>query len=118
MMKHRMMTSLAIAAIAAATLGIPAFAAETKQEDCYTVTVRDAAGNGTDRTIPDLKGSENGVQFFDTEDGVTVSIVQADGKAVREKLTPQKTDENGNRYIEMADGSRVYVTKSKGVSVN
>lgn len=40
MMKHRMMTSLAIAAIAAATLGIPAFAAETKQEDCYTVTVR------------------------------------------------------------------------------
>lgn len=39
MMKHRMMTSLAIAAIAAATLGIPAFAGEMKQE-AYTVTDR------------------------------------------------------------------------------
>ena len=67
MMKHRMMTSLAIAAIAAATLGIPAFAGEMKQE-AYTVTVKDAVGRGTDRTLPGLKNSDGGVQYYDTED--------------------------------------------------
>ena len=39
MMKHKMMTCLAVTAIATAALGIPAFAAEAKQE-IYTVTDR------------------------------------------------------------------------------
>ncbi len=117
MMKHRMMTSLAIAAIAAATLGIPAFAGEMKQE-AYTVTVKDAIGRGTDRTLPGLKNSDGGVQYYDTEDGVTISVVQADGNTAQEDLPPQKTDENGNQYFEMADGSRIYVTPSRSASVN
>ena len=108
MMKHRMMTSLAIAAIAAATLGIPAFAGEMKQE-AYTVTVKDAVGRGTDRTLPGLKNSDG---------GVTISVVQADGNTAQEDLPPQKTDENGNQYFEMADGSRIYVTPSRSASVN
>lgn len=117
MMKHKMMTGLAITAIATAALGIPTFAAEAKQE-VYTVTVKEGDGRGADRTLPDLKNNGNGVQYYDTENGSTVSIVQADDTAAHRKLPPQKTDGNGNRYFEMADGSRVYVIQSRGVSVN
>ena len=117
MMKHKMMAGLAITAIATAALGIPAFAAEAKQE-IYTVTVKEADGRGTDRTLSDLGNHENGVQYYDTENGSTVSIVQADDTAAHRKLPPQKTDGNGNRYFEMADGSRVYVTQSRGFSID
>ena len=117
MMKHKMMAGLAITAIATAALGIPAFAAEAKQE-IYTVTVKEADGRGTDRTLSDLGNHENGVQYYDTENGSTVSIVRADNTDTGKKLPPQKTDGNGNRYFEMADGSRVYVIQSRGVSID
>ena len=123
MMKHKMMAGLAITAIATAALGIPAFSAEAKfaaeaKQEIYTVTVKEADGRGTDRTLSDLGNHENGVQYYDTENGSTVSIVQADDTAAHRKLPPQKTDGNGNRYFEMADGSRVYVTQSRGVSID
>ncbi len=123
MMKHKMMAGLAITAIATAALGIPAFAAEARFaaeaiQEIYTVTVKEADGRGTDRTLSDLGNHENGVQYYDTENGSTVSIVQADDTAAHRKLPPQKTDGNGNRYFEMADGSRVYVTQSRGVSID
>ncbi len=119
MMKHKMMTCLAVTAIATAALGIPAFAAEAKQE-IYTVTVKEADGRETDMnmTLPDLGNNGNGVQYYDTENGSTVSIVRADNTDTGKKLPPQKTDGNGNRYFEMADGSRVYVIQSRGVSVD
>ena len=117
MMKHKMMTCLAVTAIATAALGIPAFAAEAKQE-IYTVTVKEADGRGTDRTLSDLGNNGNGVQYYDTENGSTVSIVRADNTDTGKKLPPQKTDGNGNRYFEMADGSRVYVIQSRGVSID
>lgn len=61
MMKHKMMTCLAVTAIATAALGIPAFAAEAKQE-IYTVTVKEADGRETDMnmTLPDLEIMEMG----------------------------------------------------------
>lgn len=117
MMKHRMMTSLAIAAIAAATPWDSCICRGNETGGLY----RHGKGCRWQRDRQDLAGlknSDGGVQYYDTEDGVTISVVQADGNTAQEDLPPQKTDENGNRYFEMADGSRIYVTPSRSASVN
>ncbi len=116
MMKHRTITTLAIAAVATTAIGFTAFAAAEKQA-AYTVTIKNAE-DGREIPMSELKTDENGVQFYETEDGVMISIVNSDSADSQVKKLPQKKDEKGNTYIEMEDGSRVYVTQSNSASVD
>lgn len=116
MMKHRMITTLAIAALATASIGTSAFAAAKNQ--AYTVTLKEAGGEGKEITTPELKTDENGAQYYDAGNGVTISIVNADAAQKKAMKLPQKTDENGNAYVELEDGSRVYVSAAKSAAVD
>ena len=115
MMRRKMITTLAIAALATASIGTTAFAAAKKQ--AYTVTVKNAAGGGKEIPMSELETNEYGVQTYEGENGVTISIVNADAADSKNMKLQTKTDENGNTYIEMEDGSRVYIAPANSAAV-
>lgn len=111
MMKHKMITTLAIAALATASIGVNAFAAAGKQE-AYYETVKGAAKN--EREIPqsEVKDCEYGSRYYEADDDILMITVDAEEAGKSSMKMPQKTDENGNTYIELEDGSRVYVSST------
>ena len=113
MLKHEIATGLSIAAIAAATLSISAFAAGTDTQSDIILTVCE---KGNNFTLKDMKTDANGVRFYDTDEGVRISICTPDGKGKQVKPS-LKTDENGMQYSELEDGSRVHVSSAKSASV-
>ena len=111
MMKHKMIAALAIAALAAASIGTNAFAA-SEERTAYTVTMKDDGGNGREIPQSELKTDEHGNKYYETEDGVTITIVDAESDGNTSMKLQQKTDENGEHYYELEDGSRIRVTRS------
>ena len=112
MLKHKITTGLTIAAIAAATLSISAFAAGTDTQSDFILTVCE---KGSQKTLTEMKTHENGVRYYDTDEGVRISICTPDGNGKQDKPS-LKTD--GKQYSELEDGSRVYVSSARSASVD
>ena len=104
MLKHKITTGLTIAAIAAATLSISAFAAGTDTQSDFILTVCE---KGSQKTLTEMK----------TDEGVRISICTPDGNGKQDKSS-LKTDRNGMQYSELEDGSRVYVSSARSASVD
>lgn len=110
MMKHKMITTLAIAALATAAIGVNAFAAAGKQE--VSMTVKGAVKNEREVPQSEVKDCEYGSRYYEADDDIIMTTVDAEKDDKSSMKLPQKTDENGNIYIELEDGSRVYVSSS------
>lgn len=103
MLKHSIVTSLAVAAVVTTAIAFTAFASETRAEAARSKTVDSEVSvieiSGEDAakaSMPDMKTDDQGRQYFVTEDGVMITLVPSsetgeDGKAQYEiTMVPAK----------------------------
>lgn len=105
MLKHSIVTSLAVAAVVTTAIAFTAFASETRAEAARSKTVDSEVSviefSGEDAakakaSMPDMKTDDQGRQYYVTEDGVIITLVPSsetgeDGKAQYEiTMVPAK----------------------------